>query len=523
MPAALLTLLTPYEVDHEMVLLPWLMRRGWTLYGDLVDQHPPLLPALVMLAGGGDAGLPLHLLIAGLQVVTLISAFLLASRLAGPEQAGSASHSGPEGSKWGSGSAGLWALLFVETWGVGLDGTRLWYDGALAPIYLWALLLLLKPTLRQGGAASTRLWATRLWTRLWTLYGLAFSVGLLLGIGAAIKQHALVAMPFVGVALWLRSETGRWKTLLAFAVGVTLVPLVCGLVLLAQGVFADAWYWVVVYNLTGAYVSAAAISPPPDVWPVLAAFSLPFVGLALLWRGFARRWPGFAIVFSGMTLAAILPMFPRWGAFHLQAAVPLMSVAGGVAIVTAWRMLRLRRGVFSFARLPALALILTGVSAMVGVAQWVGVLRFEALVGPPAAPYESAIAPLRAWVNSHAPGAPIFIYGLDPLLYRALEHEPPRPWSPQLPWMMKAYWSTAYQSTAGDNEARFWAGVERTRPAVALVSASGWAASPNPGLESGEARLRRDYHEVARFTVAIYPVSGPVEVVGLLRDDGNGR
>ncbi len=39
----LLTLLTPYEVDHEMTLLPWLMGKGWRLYGDLVDQHPPLL------------------------------------------------------------------------------------------------------------------------------------------------------------------------------------------------------------------------------------------------------------------------------------------------------------------------------------------------------------------------------------------------------------------------------------------------------------------------------------------------
>src|SRR5439155_14566020 len=122
--------------------------------------------------------------------------------------------------------------------------------------------------------------------------------------------------------------------------------------------------------------------------------------------------------------------------------------------------------------------------------------------------------PLRAWVDAHAPpGAPIVVQDLDSMLYRILEREPPRPWTPRLPWMLAVQ----------DNAARWWAAVAQARAPVALVPASAWDQATQPGTNSGAARLRNDYHEAARFQLVVYPLAPVVPVVGLLRNDDAGR
>src|SRR5213082_2340616 len=52
--------LSPYEVDYEVALLPMLVRKGWVMYRDIIDQHPPLLPALLGITTSGDTGPALH-------------------------------------------------------------------------------------------------------------------------------------------------------------------------------------------------------------------------------------------------------------------------------------------------------------------------------------------------------------------------------------------------------------------------------------------------------------------------------
>jgi hypothetical protein len=126
-----------------------------------------------------------------------------------------------------------------------------------------------------------------------------------------------------------------------------------------------------------------------------------------------------------------------------QAAIPLLAVAGGVGL--AW----LVRAWLAGGRGARLAGLLAGLgllaSAGVGLSEWAQVQGWQAILGPPAAPYAATAPAVRAWVNQHVPAnAPLFCYGLDALLYRVLEREPPRPWAPQLPLILRA----------GDTEAR---------------------------------------------------------------------
>lgn len=479
---------TQYFVDPEVTLLPWLISRGWVLYRDLVDQHPPLFPVLLAGLGGGDPGLPLRLVILGLRVGTLALTYRVARRWAGP-------------------GAGLAALALAEAWLVPFEGTHLWYDGALGPIYLGVLWLVGG----QGADGSDQVGPRHDFPRWWQRGGRALAVGLLLGCGCLIKQHAAVAVPFVAFALYApRREAGlrfAW-----FAVGLAGPLLGAGAVLGLAGALDAAWTWVVAYNLGGSYAALAALAPASSEWPVLAALYAPLAafGLACLLRrgaGVPAGW-GQALGLLGLLLAATLPAWPRYGRFHFQAALPLLAVAGGLAGVTlaaAWRDAGHLGKVGA-----ALGLLLVGVGLGAGAGHWLQAGTSQrAVLGPPQPPYAATVAPLRAWVDAHAaPAAPIFIYGLDALLYRVLEREPPRPWAPVLlPWIR----------AAGDTEARFWAGVDRARPAVVLVPAAGWDSGTAPGPDGQAATLRRDYQPAARFAVVSYAPAPPVGVVGLLR------
>jgi len=113
-----------YAVDAETTLLPWLIRRGWVLYADLVDQHPPLLPWLLV-PFDGDPGLPLRVAIFALRAVTLLFTYIVARRLCGA---------------WGA----LVALSGAALWAIGANAAHLWYDGALAPVYLGIVFLLVE-------------------------------------------------------------------------------------------------------------------------------------------------------------------------------------------------------------------------------------------------------------------------------------------------------------------------------------------------------------------------------------------
>ena len=480
--AGLFSWATPYVVEPEMTLLPWLVNNGWYLYKDAINQHPPLLIWLIAALTGGDPGWPLHALVTAVHIATLMLTYVVGSKLLSP-------------------AGGLIALILAEVWGVGFNSASLWYDSVLAPFYLGVLLLVVLYQKEFGGAQSS----------MRSSIYLAAGAGLLLGIGLGIKQHVIIAVPFVVLAIWHYRE-GRTARLGAFAVGLTLPLVMIAIVFAMQGTLDEAWYWVVAYSLTGNYAQAAALAPPTQYWVPLVGFCLPLLALAAVLPRYLAHKTFFptGITFAGLLVASLLPVYPRFGAFHLQSAVPLLAIASGAAIMPAWH--ALRSAVPKERLLGGLSVSLIATNAVVGVWIWAQVLYVDSLVGGPTTPYAATLAPLSAWVDTHATHNTIFIYGLDSTLYRVLEEQPPKPWIPQLSWILQSH----------NSEERLWDGVEQVRPEAALVAASAWDSFPTPGPEPGPARLHRDYHEAARFQVAPYPQSPSVGVVALLRNDNAG-
>lgn len=486
---------TRYVVDYEMSLLPWLISRNWLLYRDAIDQHTPLLPTLLAWLGAGDPA-ALHYVIVALHLLILILTWLAARIIAGPV-------------------AALLAVIFTELWLISFDGTHLWYDIALAPFYLAIVALLCARTPLNNRRAAL---------------AVSLLAGLLLGLATLIKQHAILALPIVALVLYLLSKGNRKARLVALFAGFVLPILVAGAYYAANSALGDALYWTVAYTFDSDYVRLASLSPSASEWATLLLLYAPaLAGLLMLITRTSRVPRTTLILLLGLIAVATFAAYPRYGRFHLAAAVPLLSVLAGTLLTDVGRTWRLggevtgpssSRFTLHASRLVRSslfrsAIIVLVVASFVGAGLlWLDAQKIASLSGRPEPPYSGTIAPLRNWVDAHAPpGASIAMYGLDPLLLRVLEREPTRPYIPLLRWIF---------FTRGREE-QFWEGISAAQPAVALVSGTGWADSPQPGTATIESRLRYNYHEVARFPVVLLPGATPVQVVCLLRNESDGH
>lgn len=495
----------PYTVDYEVSLLPWLISRGWVPYRDFVDQHAPLFPLLLAGLGAGDPGRALHWTILGLYGLTLALAALVAARFAG----------------W---LAGVAALGLAVLWAMPFDATHLWYDGALAPVYL-ALLGLAPPPARGGGHSGVLR---------------ALGCGLLLALGLLIKQQAAIAVPFVVVQVWRAVPTNRRRALAGLAAGLLTPLVVAAGWLAAVGAGPAAGYWIMLYSLTSDYATVAARPVPAMEWGLLGTLYAPVLALLLAAlttpgrraREYAGPAPGTAggeagglappfplLLYLGLLLAATVPAWPRYGRYHFQAAVPLLALGAAVAAAALVRLLAAERreggAGGSGARLIRIGLgglagLLLGGYSVTGLAQWGETMALVSRLGPAQPPYAGVAAPLRACVDAHAPpGAPIVAVAVDPLLYRVLERAPPRPWAPEFAWILRN----------SDTFDRTWAGVVATRPPVALVESAWWGRTAAPDAGVRERWLRTRYHTAGQFPLATYPYTPAVTVLCLVRND----
>ena len=459
-----------FHWDQESALLPWLMSRGWVLYRDLRDQHTPLFPwAAAFLPDPGSAGTQFALNLALLALVCGLLA-LVAWRTAGP-------------------FAAMVAMSVYAVWTIRFDGAHLWYDFALAPFYLVAYWL----CWRTADEPLTR----------WRCVAL----GGLLGTAVLVKQHAVVAL-LGGLVLM-----GTPRAAAAYACGAFVPLILSAVAFLRLGALGDDVYWAGTFNVTSRYVETGGLGVPKSDWPLLLALLSPLLVLALgagVRRREERRFPRFPLFAASLIVAAILPIWPRYARFHLAAALPLMSIVTGLAArnlatrLRDWRehhRLRWTAGFFLILGAVALTVPFRGRSLF---AVW------RTASAP--LPYSTTASPLRAWVQSiTTPGEPIFIYDLDPTLYRVVEREPPRPWSPLFPWILE-----------GDSTATEWAdGVEAAHPRVALVTREFVAGRHLPIPDHGrtESYVRAHYAAGPHFSVQKYPGGSSQEIVALLRSD----
>lgn len=301
----------PLSLGPRVILQPWLLQRGFVLYENIADLHSPLL-SLILAAL--RPLVPDGLALAKGALVALLTLTTLLTFVAGWRKIG-----------W---PAGLWAACFFVVWSPTFGFGKLWYETLLAPLYLLLLLVYETP----GAPRSRRR---------------SFLLGFLCGVAILVKQHAAV----VTLALLVWSASANWLTQRSLYNMLRQIgPMILGACLpvaayvvyhyAQSGTLEDLVYWTASYNLTGDYKSLAARPPAAALLArfVSSCLLLPAAvgGLVDTIRRGDGTWPwlGWALI---LLAAASVTVYPRFAAFHLQAALPVLAVVSSRGIAWLWR------------------------------------------------------------------------------------------------------------------------------------------------------------------------------------------
>jgi hypothetical protein len=336
----------PLSLGPRVILQPWLLQNQFIAYEQIVDQHTPLMP---MLIASLRFLFPDGLQLAKLVLVALISLVTLLTFLAGRHTAG-----------W---LGGLLAALFFVAWSPEFGFAKLWHETFLAPLYL-LLLLLYNPSAPRRSLK------------------LLLCLGIIGGSAVLIKQHAAVV--FAAFLFWnaLTSwHVHRAKREIARETGLMILGAALPISALAVYQYAQAgtlrsfWYWAITYNLTSDYRTLAALVPNVTKTRVIAwsCFLLPAAIFRLIdeKRRGNRMWLGLG---WGLVLLATssLTAYPRFGMFHLQAALPVLAWLSAVTLAAA---LQARGSNRSF--VVGIALALSAFSLIIAAAAYQPVLNAD--------------------------------------------------------------------------------------------------------------------------------------------------
>lgn len=282
-----------YFVDwQELVVEPFFLMRGLKLYTDIGTHHTPLLTqflGLLYKLVGTEVMVRKILLV----LVSAAAAFLTiraAHRLAGKK------------------AALFSVLLFIILWPF-YGGRDFWFDTFLSFFYIFVFVLILKRK-------------TPLWLAL---------AGIIMGLSFLIKQNGAIVAAVVFLMLLAREKPfrSRLRGSLFFSAGFLVPVLITATWYAFRGQLADAYYWIIKYNLSGSYLKWA-LKPPPvsDLLRLLVAVSPLMVLLALCVISRNRRkrisWE-FRLAFY-MGLGASLAVYPRWERFHVAPSLPFLVI-----------------------------------------------------------------------------------------------------------------------------------------------------------------------------------------------------
>ena len=279
------------------------MRGGGTLYVDVIDRKPPLVPLAYELARSLSVDMRMVRLLCALAVLANgVLVALLVRRLSGSRNAAVA--------------GGVLAVL----------GTA-WFlpaDAQAANFELWGLApatgaVLAAVVARDKGATAWR----------WFL-----AAGALVAVAAHAKQPYIAAgLPVAFEAV--RAHTGRRRNVVAGAAGAVLATLPL-LVLVDLG---SLWRWAWADNgdyLDGGLSTARALGVGLGLTVVFLCFHLPL--LYGFWAAVTRRVKlDPAVLVWALASLAVIPLGLRFFGHYYQQLVPPLAVLSGVALATASR------------------------------------------------------------------------------------------------------------------------------------------------------------------------------------------
>ena len=297
----------PLSLGPRVVLQPWLMRQGYLLYEHIADEHSPLM---YLLLSAVQPLAPDGLVLAKIVLVSLIGITTLLAFWAGHISGG-----------W---LAGVCSAFFLAIWSVVFGYGKLWHETLLALVYT-LILIQWHPPLSRGPSIRSSL-----------------ITGFLLGTAFLIKQHALAVG--LGLVLWHSFVSWRVHRPVRCVVTEIISMILAGVLptvafaiyhLLQGGTINNLAFWTITFSLVNNYRQFASLSPQVSQITRLvpACFLLP-ASIIDLWTSredvngtWSRR--GWALI---LLVTSSLTAYPRFGMFHLQAAVPALAWLSGTIL-----------------------------------------------------------------------------------------------------------------------------------------------------------------------------------------------
>ncbi|MBZ0294854.1 MAG: hypothetical protein K8L99_19995 [Anaerolineae bacterium] len=440
----------PISAHSGQVAIPWMMNHGLALFDTLIEQHAPgssLVGAVIqrMLPLEPVAAIQLANLVMVLAVTVLV--YWLARRLASP-------------------LAGIAAALVWFWWEPVYGNVLLYFDTLLGLVLLLVAVIWLWP-------------GERSWPRL-------LLMGLLLGAGTILKQHAWGAVLLVG--LWLAVFYLRPRQLTAWVIGVLIAPVLLVAAMIAQDTLAAYLYWNWGFNLSGLMVNdplsgdflrkllfTNALVPVFIGLPRIEVSGIPLVS-----RERGVKWLILALYLGGS-----MTLIPRPGEIHAMGQLPLLAVMSGVALAALIAYLR---------RVPVDAVgraVVAGLLVFVALAwAWTGAAAYaRTFVGIPA--YDE-FRPISDDLQARSqPGDTLFVLpetDSTPQLHPLSELLPPST------WIKGWFWYLAVPDVV-ENLLDEWA----EKPPTYIVYFPDLIAEGEPDINPLVDFMRTHYELVARF------------------------
>lgn len=188
----------------ELFIYPYLTNHGLKPYSQILDQHFPGLLFLPINFDnlGMNNEVSARLWLFGIVFLTHILLFLASKSIFGEKKA-------------------LVVSFLYLVWQPFFEGWVLWIDSFLPLFLLPAFLFAIKKRL--------------------------FLTGIFLGIAIVFKQTVIPLAIFLSLYILVKKD---FKNLFNFAFGVVIPVGLMFLYIISKGIFADFWYWTVIFNLT---------------------------------------------------------------------------------------------------------------------------------------------------------------------------------------------------------------------------------------------------------------------------------
>ncbi len=289
----------PNVYFQEMVVFPWLVHSGLQLYKDVIITYPPGLPNILLplYRLSGFTFDSLSNIQTGFLILTDILLFIISYKL------------------FRSVIRAVCVILFYILWYPITEGYVFWFETACNPFLLVSLYFFIRYI---GNDRKSIL-----------ISGLAMALVLV------IKQTFLWVYVLMVLFVIVRGILLRSKSLLKDTVYILIFPVISMIAvsvhMVLNGLFREYWYWTIIFPLTNLSHNAKFILIPTmyEIRQFIPAYALIVISITLMIWGRYKGRKAEVCAWIMFVLGSACTVLPRWGYFHLQSSVLLLSLGTG--------------------------------------------------------------------------------------------------------------------------------------------------------------------------------------------------